>query len=55
MVPYMKPEQGKELPNSGTALGDECSVCGKRFTIIYYVGNRRYCGQHMPTHTPEAK
>jgi hypothetical protein len=49
MVPYLKPERGHELPTGGTAHGDECACCGKRYSIRYIVNGASYCGHHAPT------
>lgn len=52
MVPYYSPDQGCELPNDGTAYGDECAVCRKRHSVRYIVGGQNYCGRHVPTARP---
>lgn len=47
---YHVQPRGDRMPEGGTARGDECVVCGRRFTIRYYV--RRggpFCGDHIPT------
>lgn len=43
MVPFYQPEQGQELPTSGTAQGGECCMCGRRFTRMLYIVGRYQC------------
>ena len=47
---YQGTYQGTKLPKDGTACGDECRVCGDRYTIRYYTGDGRgpYCSAHIP-------
>ncbi len=47
MVPYYRPDKGSEMPNNGTAHGDECACCGRRFSITYIIDGKRYCGDHV--------
>ncbi len=47
----MAPEQplrtavGIELPKNGTATGDDCDVCHRRFSVMHYIVGRRLCGE----------
>lgn len=43
MVPFSCKDPGQQLPTGGTARGDECDVCGRRFTKMLYMGGRRQC------------
>lgn len=52
MAPDSALPQGKEMPNNGTAIGDECRVCGNRFTVMHWrlsdLSDGPYCGKHFP-------
>lgn len=47
MVPEspLRSAVGIELPNDGTATGDHCEVCRRRFTVMHYIVGRRLCGE----------
>lgn len=38
MVPESRRERGAEMPLGGTACGEECVCCGKRYSNRYYFG-----------------
>lgn len=49
MVPYSwTPDKGLELPRNGTAAEPGCSVCSRRFSVMYYDSNgKALCGDHI--------
>jgi hypothetical protein len=36
-------EQGQRMTEGGTAYGDECICCRRRFTHRYYIPDGPYC------------
>ena len=51
MVPYTNPlDRGVEYRRDETSVGDECCVCGRKFSIKYWTmkGNGPYCADHFP-------
>lgn len=46
-------EQGREMPSGGTACGDECSCCGRRWSHMVYLNtSTRLC---FPCNTEKHK
>jgi hypothetical protein len=44
MVAFSNPTRdSRELPSGGTAYGDECGKCGRRWTPMHYFDGRRRC------------
>lgn len=46
---------GIRMTEGGTAHGDECVCCRRRFSRRYYTfdGGGPYCGEHVPTTQPQ--
>lgn len=36
---------GVKLKSGGTATGDDCDVCHRRFSVMHYIVGRRLCGE----------